>query len=208
MKKKVVIFVIFILIILISIFVIKFNKVNKIINLMKENSKKLNYCYVKEDRLDSEFTVFFKRKENILIVSLISNFSTYIYYYNFNDNIIYDINSEDKVYFKRELDKFDEEVLQFPFYEFLTSDYSFKNKLKLVFEWKISNYDNDRYEITTNNNYKIIFDKKSGIALSVNNINPSQRVDKIIKKFEFDSVTDEDIELPDLSEYQELSNMN
>ena len=175
---------------------------------MKENSKKLNYCYVKEDRLDSEFTVFFKRKENILIVSLISNFSTYIYYYNFNDNIIYDINSEDKVYFKRELDKFDEEVLQFPFYEFLTSDYSFKNKLKLVFEWKISNYDNDRYEITTNNNYKIIFDKKSGIALSVNNINPSQRVDKIIKKFEFDSVTDEDIELPDLSEYQELSNMN
>ena len=174
---------------------------------MKENSQKLNYYYVNEDILDSKFTMFLKRKENIAISGFVSDPNNY-FYYDFKNRILYYFNVVNKEYFQRELDISEKQVLQFPFYEFLTSDYSFKNKLKLVFEWKISNYDNDRYEITTNNNYKIIFDKKSGIALSVNNINPNQRVDKIIKEFEFDSVTDEDIELPDLSEYQEVSNMN
>lgn len=207
MKKKLVVFVVFILIILISIFIIKFNKVNKIVNLIEKNSKQSNYYYIKEDRLDNEFAMFFKRKENVIISGFLFNPNNY-FYYDFKNEILYNFNVENKEYFKREMDISESKILQFPFYEFLTSDYSFKNKLKLVFEWKISNYDNDRYEITTNNNYKIIFDKKSGIALSVNNINPSQKVDKIIKEFEFDSVTDEDIELPDLSEYQDVSNIN
>lgn len=207
MKKKVVIFVVFILIILISIFIIKFNKVNKIVNLIEKNSKQLNYYYIKEDILDNEFSMLVKRKENIVVYNFLLNSNEY-FYYDFNKRIVYDINNENKEVLKRVLINPDKEILQFPFYEFLTSDYSFKNKLKLVFEWKISNYDNDRYEITTKNNYKIIFDKKSGIALSVININPDERVDRVIKEFEFDSVTDEDIELPNLSEYQDVSNMN
>lgn len=207
MKKKVVIFVVFILIILMIIFIIKFNKVNKIVNLIEENSKKLNYYYINEDVLDNNFSIFVKRNGNVVVSNFLLNPNSY-FYYNFDKNIVYKINNENKVYLIRDLDKFDEQVLQFPFYKFLTFDYSLKNKLKLVFEWKISNYDNDRYEITTKNNYKIIFDKKSGIALSAININPDERVDQVIKEFEFDSVTDEDIELPDLSEYQEISNMN
>ena len=174
---------------------------------MEQNSEKLNYCYVNEDLLDSEFTIFVKRKENIRISDLLSNSNDY-FYYDFNEEFLYYINNKDKLFFKRRLDIVDKQALYFPFYEYLTTDYSLKNKLKLVFEWKISDYDNDRYEITTKNNYKIIFDKNTGIALSVININPNERVDQVIKEFKFDCVTDEDVKLPDLSEYKEVQSID
>ena len=174
---------------------------------MEQNSKKLNYYYINEDLLDSEFTISIKRKEDRLIFNFLVNPNCY-FYYNFNERNVYMIDDESKVFLKRNLYEFDKNILDFPFYNFLTSDYSLRNKLKLVFEWKISNYDNDRYEITTKNNYKIIFDKNTGIALSVININPNERVDRVIKEFEFDCVTDEDVKFPDLSGYREVSNIN
>ena len=174
---------------------------------MEQNSKKLNYYYINEDLLNDKFTISLKRKENNLTYSLLDN-PNFCFYYNFDERIVYVIDNENKTFYKRDLDEFDKNILDFPFYNFLTSDYSLKNKLKLVFEWKISNYDNDRYEITTKNNYKIIFDKNTGIALSVININPNERVDRVIKEFEFDCVTDEDVKFPDLSGYREVSNIN
>ena len=93
MKKKVIILVVFVLIILISIFIIKFNKVNKIVNLIEKNSKQSNYYYIKEDILDNEFTIFVKRKENVLILGLLSELNSYVYY-DFNKEIVYNINNE------------------------------------------------------------------------------------------------------------------
>ena len=132
---------------------------------------------------------------------------TYIYETQGDKVDIYTLEPDEekiKEYRKRNLSNKDLELLNFPFYEFLTFDYSFKNKLKLVFEWKVINYDNDRYEITTKDNYKVIFDKNTGIALRVTNMNPDERMDRIIKDFEFDNVTDDDIKFPDLSEYKEV----
>lgn len=170
---------------------------------MEENSKKLNYSYINEDVLDNSLKIFFERKGNILVrTSLV--YPNYYFYYEFNNKILYNINKENKLYYKRNIGENDKNLLKFPFYEFLTSDYSLKNKLKLVFEWKITDYDNDRYEITTKDNYKIIFDKNTGLALRVTNINPDKRTDKVVKDFEYNSVTDDDVKLPDFSEYKEI----
>ena len=201
MKKKIIIIVVIIIVILIILFSIKFYKINKIINLIEENNKKLNYSYIDEDILENNFSRLFKHKGNILINITCEDVNDYIYY-DLKSKIVYNIDNENKVYYKRTIDINDE--LKFPFYEFLTSDHSLKNKLKLVFEWKLTNYDNDRYEITTKDNYKIIFDKNTGIALRVTNMNPDKRTDKVVKDFEYNSVTDDDVKLPDLSEYKEI----
>ena len=199
MKKKILIIVVIVLIILIIIFGLKFYK---IINLMKINMKKSNYSYINEDIFDNDLKLFYKHSKNILIrKSLVNN--DYYFIYDYDNKILYSIENELKEYSKRNLRETDTELLNFPFYNFLTFDYSFKNKLKLVFEWKVVNYDNDRYEITTKDNYKVIFDKNTGIALRVTNMNPDKRIDRIIKDFEFDNVTDDDIKIPDFSDYKE-----
>ena len=202
MKKKILIIVVIIIIILITIFGIKFYKINKIINLMKINMKKSNYSYIDEDILDNDLKLFYKRNKNILIRKSLVN-ENYYFIYDYDNKIVYSIDSQLKEYYKRCFDNKDIELLKFPFYSFLTLDYSLKNKLKLVFEWKVINYDNDRYEITTKENYKIIFDKNTGIALRATNMNPDERTDRIIKELEFDNVTDDDVKIPDFSDYKE-----
>ena len=209
MKKKfkiVFIFILIILIIFVILFLIKFYKVNKIIDLIKLNNNKNNYSYLRKDLMEKvEFDYYIKCNKNLIIAELKLN-NNYLHYYDFNNNEVYYFDNENKVYFKEKAQLKNNIYLFFPLYEYLTSDYSFKNKLKLVFEWKIRDYDKNNYEITTSDNYKIIFNKTTGFVSRVISLDLKNKHEIIIEDFKENSVTDEDTKLPDLSEYSLVEN--
>ncbi len=206
MKKKIIvlIFIVLVLIILNILFFIKFYKVNKIISLMKVNNKKINYSY---SIIINNNSCLLKRSKNIIIQVLNENNSQFLNYYDFNENYVYNIIDKYRIYYKRKIEKTDYSKNNFPLYEYLTIDYSFINKLKLVFEWKIEDHGNDKYEITTKDNYKVIFNKNTGLAESVTNASEKKRVYYILEDYQENSVTDEDVVLPDLSEYTKVDNI-
>lgn len=206
MKKKIIIISLILLVIifvLFTLFSIKFYKVNKMINLIKSNNLKNNYSYSIKNILTEKVEGIIKRNKNINFV-LISE-SAYEYY-DFKNNVFYIFNNENNICYKRGLNDFDKEFTNFPLYQYLTSDYSFSNKLKLVFEWKIKDYDKDNYEITTKDGYKVIFNKITGLVSRVTSYGLENKVDKIVEDFKENCVTDEETKLPDLNEYSLVEN--
>ncbi len=203
MKKRIIVSVFILLsiifIMLLILFFVKLYKVNKIINLMKINVDKNNYSYSIKDIVESVKNRI-KRNKNVILGSMSLKQNVFDYY-DFNSKFVYNFDNKNNSYTKRDLQEYDNEFFEFPLYKFLTSDYSFKNKLKLVFEWKIKDYDENCYEITTKNNYKIIFDKTTGVALRAMNYDLEEKFDIIIEDFKENSVTDEETKLPDLNEY-------
>lgn len=207
MKKKMVvlIFIVLVLIILNILFLSKFYKVNKIVNLIKVNNLNENYfltIIMSDSRL---LTV--NRNGNIIFKNLKASNYQFLEYYNFNNNYLYDVIIKSKKYNVRKIENYDYDIKKFPLYEYLTNDYSFINKLKLVFEWKIRDCENNKYEITTKDNYKVIFNKNTGLAESVTNASEKKRVYYILEDYQENCVTDEDVKLPDLSEYTKVDNI-
>lgn len=208
MKKKIVfiltLILLLIIVVLSALFFIKFYKVNKIINLMKVNSNKQNYSYKERNYINSKISFYILHyKTTVKCKEETLNHNT-INYYDLKNNIIYYFDNTEKSYLIRKLVDSNKEFLEFPFYRYLTSDFSFKNKLKLVFDWKIKDIENDCYEITTKENYKVIFDKNIGIVLRVISLNQETKFDKGIEDFKENSVTEEDVKLPDLTEYTQI----
>ena len=149
-------------IVLISLFVAKFNKINEIINLMKINSEIDNYYFENSDMI-------IKRYKDIVYIIPGSHLDFY-YYYNFKLGKVYIIDEDNKTYYEEEIENSDKSVLEFPLYSYLTKDFSLKNEFKLVFKWKIKDFDNDKYEIITENDDKIVFDRNTGFILNVNGV--------------------------------------
>ena len=204
MKRKIVILSIILLsiiFILLVLFSIKFYKVNKIINLIRVNSNKTNYSYFIKNSFEENSELYIKRNKNIIISKVKLSTQNVKEYYNFKIKTVYGFSDIIHKYYERPLNDYDNEFIEFPLYNFLTSDFSFGNKLKLVFEWKIRNYDENCYEITTKDNYKIIFDKTTGIALRATSLDVNEKFDRIVEDFKENSVTDEETKLPDLSDY-------
>ena len=206
MKKKIVILIFVLLLIVLNIlFFTKFYKVNKIVNLMRKDNLKQNYsCTI---ILNDSQTLLVKRNKNIIMQVLNENDDYFLNYYNFNENNVYNIIDEIRNFYKRKIEIPDKYVLDFPLYRYLTDDYSFINKLKLVSEWKIEDYGNNKYEITTKDNYKVVFNKNTGLVESVTNASEKKRVYYILEDYQENCVTDEDVALPDLSEYTEVDNI-
>ena len=175
--------VILILMILASIFIVKFHRVNKIIELMKKNSEIDNYL-LENDSISK------KRYENIIRI-VFGNDSNLYYYYDFDVGIYYIIDKDNNIYYEDSIEEADKKLLEFPFYSYLTNNYTFKNKLKLTFLWKIKIYDKTKYQIITENNDKIVFDGKTGVILKVNDENVGSIIIGETKR----------INIPDLSNY-------
>ena len=178
--------VILILMILASIFIVKFYRVNKIIELMKKNSEIDNYILQNNSLL--------KTKYGNIIKVIFGNDSNLYYYYDFDVGIYYIIDKDNKIYYEDSIEESDKELLNFPFYSYLTNDYTFKNKLKLIFSWKIKIYDKTKYQIITENKNEIIFDSKTGFVLKVNSEDMGNTKITRIKS----------IDIPDLSNYIRL----
>lgn len=196
MKKCIkILIVIFILalVILCILFGRKFNKVNKIIKLMEENSKIDNYFFMDDDLIK-------KRNKNIVIIEQ-RYYSNICYYYDFDIKKCYIIDKDNKVYYELDITEYDKEVLDFPLYYKLTTDYSSKNKIKLVFEWKIKDLNDTLCEIITKNNDKVIFDKTTGYILEIDNMNLKNKFYKNSNVLNINQIKDEEVKMPDLTEY-------
>ncbi len=208
MKKKIVFILTLILLLVIVVlsilFFIKFYKVNKIIDLMKINLNKQNYSYFEKDFNENVNIVFINHIENITTYENQISIQKNLDYYNFNSKMVYHINNISKTYIIRKISDSDNRYLEFPFYNYLTLDFSFKNKLKLVFDWKIKDTKNNCYEITTKDNYKITFDKNNGLVLRVKSLEEGDKFEEGIEDFKENSVTEEDVKLPDLTEYTQI----
>ena len=206
MKKKIIFILTLILLVVVfsTLFFIKFYKVNKIIDLMKVNSNKQNYSYFEKDYVEKINISFIKRAKDIILHRDLTINKNILNYYNFYEKETYIFDEDNNSYLLRKILYTEESFFKFPFYNYLTSDFSFKNKLRLVFDWKIEDIENNCYEITTKENYKITFDKNTGIILRVRSLNPKTKFDKGIEDFKENSVTEEDVKLPDLTEYTQV----
>ena len=181
--KLLILIVVFILIILSILFIVKFYRVNKIIELMKKNSKIDNYKLEDSDLIRNRY-------KNIILITP-TNDSNLCYYYDFDIDKCYIIDKMSKIYFENNIEESDKDLLNFPLYNYLTDDYSFKNKIKLIFLWKIRKYDDSKFEIITERKDKVIFDKETGLVLNVNDIKSCNiAINKV-----------ETVEFPKISEY-------
>ena len=191
--KILILIIVLTLIVLCILFCRKFNKVNKIIEKMEENSKIDNY-YFKNDDLNK------KRNNNIVIIEQRFYFNI-LYYYDFNIKKCYIIDEDNKIYYELDITESDKEILDFPLYYKLTTDYSLKSKIKSVFEWKITDLNKNLYEIVTKNNNKIIFDKTTGYILEIDNMSLENKYYKSSNVLKINTVKDDEMNLPDLTEY-------
>ena len=196
MKRCIKILSIIVVLIFIILFIlagIKFRRINEIIELMKENSKIDNYFFMDDDIIQ-------KRDGNIVIIEPRYYFEM-CYYYDFNNKKYFVIDRDNKIYYELDITEADKEVLDFPLYHNLTTDYSFKNKLKLLFEWKINDFSDNLYEITVKDNTKVIFDKTTGYIVKISNISLENKYYKNPNILIVNEVDSEEMVLPDLSEY-------
>ena len=150
---------------------------------MKNNYNKQNYSYFEKDLVEKSNSIFIKHTENIILCEDKILNEKILDFYNIKNKIVYHFDNMAKTYITREMITIEENRSKFPFYRYLTSDFSFKNKLKLVFDWKIKDTENNCYEITTKENYKITFDKNTGIILRVRSLNQKTKFDKGIEDF-------------------------
>lgn len=181
--------------ILLVIFILKFNKVNSIFNLMQKNNEELsNYSFI----INNTQTCKIKDDVSVTYFTKMEN-EQKLYRYP-KENKMYDVNENEKSYKESEMTYIP--INNFELYDEIVTDYSFKNKIKCVFDWKIKNYkdDNSYYDIKftdeNNNSIQVIINKSNGYLLKVG--------DKNISDFAIDNVKDSDVILPDFSEYNEL----
>ena len=197
MKKLIKAVIKVLIVILFIMYIVKFYKVNKIIELMKKNSEFENYYF-------DDHSLIKKRNKNIVMI-FPSYDSKIYYYYDFDatDKKYYIIDIDNKTYYKEDITESDYDLLDFPLYNYLTSDYSLLNKISLVFDWKINDYDNDRYEIITKQNDRVIFDKNTGFILRVSNLSLENNFEKDVNDCAVNYVTDEETKFPNLEDYDE-----
>ena len=181
--------------ILLVIFILKFNKVNSIFNLMQKNNKELsNYSFI----INNNQTCKVKDDVSVTYFTKMEN-EQKLYRYP-KENKIYSVSEKEKLY--QELEMTDIPKNNFELYDGVVTDYSFKNKIKCVFNWKIKNYEDDnsyydiRFTDENDNSIQVIINKTNGYLLKVG--------DKNISDFTIDNVKDSDVILPDFSEYNEL----
>ena len=196
MKRWIKILSVIIIAILVILFILigmKFKRINEIIELMEKNSKIDNYFFMDDN-------IIKKRNNNIVIIEQRYYFEMY-YYYDFTNKKCFVIDKDNKIYYELDITEADKEALDFPLYYNLTTDYSFKNKLKLLFKWRISNFSDNLYEIITTDNTKVIFDKTTGYVVKVSNISLENKDYKNPNILIINKVKDEETILPDLTEY-------
>ena len=196
MKRWIKILSVIIIAILVILFILigmKFKRINEIIELMEKNSKIDNYYFRDDDLIKI-------RNDNVVIMKQRYYFEI-CYYYDFTNNKCFVIDEDNKIYYELDITEADKEALDFPLYYNLTTDYSFKNKLKLLFKWKINDFSDNLYEIITTDNTKVIFDKTTGYVVKVINIILENKDYKNPNVLIINKVKDEETILPDLTEY-------
>lgn len=196
MKRWIKILSIIVIVILIILFILigmKFKRINEIIVLMEKNSKIDNYFFMDDN-------IIKKRNNDIVIIEQRYYFEMY-YYYDFTNKKCFVIDKDNKIYYELDITEADKEALDFPLYYNLTTDYSFKNKLELLFKWRINDFSDNLYEITTTDNTKVIFDKTTGYVVKVSNISLENKDYKNPNILIINKVKTEETILPDLTEY-------
>ena len=199
MKRKIIICILIsIIIILFSLFLIKFTTINSFLKKVSNNFNITNYQFelIKNNENINPTSHRYLKKDSTLLI--IPNDKVKIYMINNENNSVLGltINETNKTVNKT--------VLQNSEYLSLSGNlkqnYSFIEKIKMCFNWKIS-YEKineiDCIVITDENNNITYYNKENAYLVKNNNFGE-------VKNIQLNSVTENDIALPNLDEYTEI----
>ncbi len=197
MKRKIIIcLLISIIIILFSLFLIKFTTINSFLKKVSNNFNITNYQFeLIKNNINPTSHRYLKKDSTLLIIP---NDKVRIYIINNGNNSVLGltINETNKTVNKT--------VLQNSEYLSLSGnlkpDYSFIEKIKMCFNWKIS-YEKineiDCIVITDENNNVTYYNKENAYLVKNNDFGE-------VKNIQLNSVTENDVALPNLDEYTEI----
>ncbi len=203
MKKKIILSILVLIILLAFVFIlIKFFKFNKIYIGMNENYKITNFHYIRES---NSIRYDITRNDNIIILKTYSYtddslIHTFTFYTNGSENYVF--NETDKTYNTSEQDEIGSLKSLYTSLEFDNIDLNLIEKIKMFFNTsieKVSQNGIDCYHITrnfTNNNstYDFYIDTNNYLVVLSNN--------ETCIDYQLNSITSEDIVMPNLEEYQ------
>lgn len=199
MKRKIIIcLLISIIIILFSLFLIKFITINSFLKKVSNNFNITNYQFelIKNNENINPTSHRYLKKDSTLLI--IPNDKVRIYMINNGNNSVLGLTID-------EINKtVNKTVLQNSEYLSLSGNlkqnYSFIEKIKMCFNWKIS-YEKineiDCIVITDENNNVTYYNKENAYLVKNNNFGE-------VKNMQLNSVTENDVALPNLDEYTEI----
>mgnify|MGYP004617951187 CR=1 FL=1 len=199
MKKKIIPYVfIFIILILLIFILINFFNFNKIYTKINENYKITNFHYIRENN-SNRYDI--TRNNNLIILKIFSYtddnvIPTFTFYTNGNENYVF--NETNKTYNCSEQDQIGGLKFLYTGLEFNNTDLNLMEKLKLFFNTRIKKVNQNGiscYRITKkSSNYDFYIDANNYLIVSSNN--------DTCKDYQLNSITSEDITMPNLEEYQ------
>ena len=199
MKKKIIPYVfIFIILILLIFILINFFNFNKIYTKINENYKITNFHYIREN---NSIRYDITRNNNLIILKIFSYtgdnlIPTFTFYTNGNENYVF--NETNKTYNCSEQDQIGGLKFLYTGLEFNNTDLNLMEKLKLFFNTRIEKVNQNEiscYRITKkSSNYDFYIDANNYLIVSSNN--------DTCKDYQLNSITSEDITMPNLEEYQ------
>ena len=199
MKKKFIPYVfIFIILILLIFILINFFNFNKIYKKISENYKITNFHYIRENNSLRYDTT---RNDNLSILKIFSYTNdklihTFTFYTNGNENYVF--NETNKTYSRSDHDQIGDLRFLYTGLEFNNTDLNLIEKLKLFFNTRIEKVNQNGiscYHITEKSlNYDFYIDTNNYLIISSNN--------DTCKDYQLNSITSEDITMPNLEEYQ------
>ena len=199
MKKNFIPYVfIFIILILLIFILINFFNFNKIYTKINENYKITNFHYIRENN-SNRYDI--TRNNNLIILKIFSYtddnlIHTFTFYTNGNENYVF--NETNKTYNCSEQDQIGGLKFLYTGLEFNNTDLNLMEKLKLFFNTKIEKVNQNGiscYRITKkSSNYDFYIDANNYLIVSPNN--------NTCKDYQLNSITSEDITMPNLEEYQ------
>ncbi len=198
MKKKIIPYVfIFIILILLIFILINFFNFNKIYTKINENYKITNFHYIREN---NSIRYDITRNNNLIILKIFSYtddnlIHTFTFYTNGNENYVF--NETNKTYSCSKQDQIGGLKFLYTGLEFNNTDLNLIEKLKLFFNTRIEKVNQNGiscYRITKKSSNDFYIDANNYLIVSSNN--------DTCKDYQLNSITSEDITMPNLEEYQ------
>lgn len=198
MKKKIILYVfIFIILILLIFILINFFNFNKIYTKINENYKITNFHYIREN---NSIRYDITRNNNLIILKIFSYtddnlIHTFTFYTNENENYVF--NETNKTYSCSKQDQIGGLKFLYTGLEFNNTDLNLIEKLKLFFNTRIEKVNQNGiscYRITKKSSNDFYIDANNYLIVSSNN--------DTCKDYQLNSITSEDITMPNLEEYQ------
>lgn len=207
--KIIILSVIVILLILVILFSIKFCTVNSILNNMAENNNLSNLHITKNSRnslteaendVETIVDIYLKDDNRLFVMNGIK------WYVNYNDTAYIVIDEEKSVLENKYAKDYGRNVFESFINDF--DEISLKDKLKYCIDWKISNVEIENvkyyYIEKENNQYwvnKDTFFIEKEIIVTSQTEHSEETITYVETKIEQNTVTDEQMKLPDFSEY-------